>query len=1144
MKRIKKVLLLSFTLLLVGCTAEPDFKDSLNRQIPINVYGRVNQLTTKATDSGFEDKDALGLYAVNYTDHNTVVGELLAEGNQADNAKYVFDASDVKWTPTRPVYYKDIETSVDLYLYYPWQNTISDVNAFNFEVARDQSTQRKNATPGGYEASDFLWGKAPSVYPTENSVSVTLNHKMAGCTVTLVEGSGFEAGEWASVEMSIIMNNTTRKCSIDLSTGVISPIGEAQSTGIVMLPTVNDSFKCVIVPQSVAANKELFAITIDRVAYSYKDSNVSTFEAGKMTTYTITVNKRQPSGDYELELTGISINPWVEDRNPVQIEARQYYVVNVDTPGTLGQLIEAAGKNPAKIKNLKVTGNVNADDFYFMRDQMEILEAVNMKECVLTDDKIPDNALSGKRTLCYYVYPDYVREIGSEAFSGSSLSGAQILPNGLERIGASAFSGTIITSLSMPSSLHEIQQQAFYGCSTLTGDLILPDGIEVLTYECFRGCSFSGLLHLPENLKTIEAEVFYGAGSFVGDLVIPDNVTSIGTVAFGGFSGRLFLNGKLQTIEYAAFNWCSFKGKLDLPEGLVELGGGNFSRSAFSSIYFPSTLRVIGGDEFCGNAITELYINDGCISIGADAFSHNAALTSVRLPSSLQTIGRSAFANCYALSSIICEAVVPPNTFSGVFDGVGKDNLTIEVPANSVSLYNSAPAWGEFKRISAHYDFSISRRLIRSLNQGKTRLFTLRAPSGYDWSIQSKPDWVTVSPSSGTGRTEVTITIQEMPRTSTPMYDLDDINNQIGVGRNGEIIFLLDEKDYTSTMTIEQYDYDYSDGQLLQLQGATKGNGIDIFITGDGYDAADIAGGKFYDNANAAYGYFFGLEPYITYKDYFNVYSIVAESDETGIETPNTVVNTKFGTRLTRNRIDFQEQDACFSLVQNTKPSADIMKALVILLMNTSIYEGVTYMYGNGSAIACCPISTDLYPYDFRGIVQHEAGGHGFGKLLDEYIYHNDWITTCTCPCCEHPHSEYDTSTSYGIYKQHGWGKNLSMYSDPHQVPWAHLIFNSQYSDYVDIYEGGYMHTRGIYRSEPISCMNNNIPYYSAISRQAIVERIMEYAGEEFTLEKFYAKDNNSFGTKASSARPDWGDYPSRHTEANMPVYMGEHPNL
>ena len=124
------------------------------------------------------------------------------------------------------------------------------------------------------------------------------------------------------------------------------------------------------------------------------------------------------------------------------------------------------------------------------------------------------------------------------------------------------------------------------------------------------------------------------------------------------------------------------------------------------------------------------------------------------------------------------------------------------------------------------------------------------------------------------------------------------------------------------------------------------------------------------------------------------------------------------------------------------------------------------------------------------------------------------------------------------------------MSGDANQVPWAHLIYHSKYSDYVDMYEGGYMHSRGVYRSEATSCMNNNIPYYSAISRQAIVERIMEIAGEEFTLEKFYSNDSDAFGsqTKAGFAMPfdrTFGIDPkwSRGSEKGSVVYMGEHPD-
>ena len=91
------------------------------------------------------------------------------------------------------------------------------------------------------------------------------------------------------------------------------------------------------------------------------------------------------------------------------------------------------------------------------------------------------------------------------------------------------------------------------------------------------------------------------------------------------------------------------------------------------------------------------------------------------------------------------------------------------------------------------------------------------------------------------------------------------------------------------------------------------------------------------------------------------------------------------------------------------------------------------------------------------------------------------------------------------------------------------------------------MHSRGIYRSEATSCMNNNIPYYSAISRQAIVERIMECAGETFSLEDFYAKDSDAFGTITKSGALDrtFGVDPGFvRATGEGPIYMGEHPNV
>lgn len=87
-----------------------------------------------------------------------------------------------------------------------------------------------------------------------------------------------------------------------------------------------------------------------------------------------------------------------------------------------------------------------------------------------------------------------------------------------------------------------------------------------------------------------------------------------------------------------------------------------------------------------------------------------------------------------------------------------------------------------------------------------------------------------------------------------------------------------------------------------------------------------------------------------------------------------------------------------------------------------------------------------------------------------------------------------------------------------HEVPWSHLIYDSRYSDIVDIYEGGFMHSRGVYRSELNSCMNNDIPYYSTISREAIVKRIMQYAGETYSFEKFVANDKRDVVTETRAS--------------------------
>lgn len=1169
------VLCPTLAVLLAGCAKEPVVEPIVDDSglIPLNIDGSINQIQTKVNAAGFVDKDALGLFAVNYSEENTVAGTLADNGNQADNVKYVFNEAANKWTPTKKVYYKDVNTNVDLYLYYPHQSSVTDVNAANFEVQKDQSSAATASSLSGYEASDFLWGKAVNITPSENKVAVQLSHKMAAVNVILVEKEGFAEGEFASLEKSIILTNTTRKAKINFATGEVSPLGNAQQDGIVMCPQSSGSFRAVVVPQTVEAGEKLFAITIDGVSYGFRNSAASvTYAAGKQTDVTINIKKKTPAGEYELTLGDIKIADWTEDKNTHGGEARQYFVVNITEAGTLGKVIRSFKKNPDKIRNLKVSGPITTEDFYFMRDSMAILEAINLKEAKVVnakfvleasiyethyrDDIIPYEAFKDKKTLSHFSFPEKITHICSYAFAETNLSGTLIIPDDVLEIGIDAFSRTLIGSVSFSPRLNRIGSNAFLDCTSLTGTLTLPETLTYIGSQAFSSCSFTGELHLPNNLEYIGYRAFCNAGCFVGNLRIPDKIKAVPEGAFNGsgFTGQLDLNNATE-LGNGSFYRCGFSGDLIIPEGTIEIPQDfmvSFYGGGLNSIVLPKTLKSIGFYAFAYQLkLKKLSMSDGLVSIGKNAFD-GCGLTSLELPSSLQIIQENAFAHCYNISNITCYAIEPPAVIQGSFDGVAKDNFTVEVPAQSVTRYKTESGWSDFRRIAAHYDFSVSRDRIRALNAAESRTLILRAPAKFNWSIESKPDWVTVTPSSGTGKADITVSVNEMART-TDQFEVNEgtfasPTYKKYAGRSGEIVFRLDEKDYRCTLDVEQYDTEYSDGEVMTLNTATKGPGIDIVFIGDGYDAKDIAKGTFKQNTEDGFKHFFGIEPYSTYKDYFNVYAVVSKSDDSGIGTVNTVIDTKFGSYFTQNRIKAPAADKCFQWAKRADASMDLSKSLVIMLMNTSTYEGVTMMYGDGSAIACCPVSTDAYPCDFRGIIQHEAGGHGFGKLGDEYIYHNAFIQTCLCQDgCEHPLGDDDMSTSYGTYKSKGWFKNLSMTADAKQVPWAHLIYHKNYSDKVDMYEGGYMHTRGVYRSEATSCMNNNIPYYSAISRQAIVERIKAYAGESFDFDDFVAKDSFEVGTKSLARDFDWtfGVNPNMfRANGDGPIYMGEHPNV
>ncbi len=1122
--------------LVSACLSEPENFEPVvpeGERLPVELYNEIHQVVaTRVNDSGFCDGDGVGVYVVNYVDGQP--GTMVLDGNQADNVRYVYHEAEGRWVPDMEVYFRDKKTHVDIIGYYPYANPTS-VTEYPFEVAKDQSADAANGLLGGYESSDFLWGKAGDVTPVASRIPLNFKHQMAGVLVTLEEGTGFADGEFATLEKAVLVSNTIRKSTIDLSTGVVTPQGEVPSTGIIPFRD-NENFRAVVVPQTIPASTALFNITVDNMNYVFRKQADFEYIGGKLHKFTVEISKKEGSG-LTFKVLGESITAWETDNVTHDATAREYIVIHCETPGGLKDAIIVAGKDITKVKNLKVTGTVNARDFFMMRDEMTKLQSINMKEVMIValngyyiDNEIPNVALYNKFSLVRFVFPDSITRIGYEAFSGTNITGSLILPDGVMEIHDSAFSGcsSLAGTLTLPKSLKTIGDNAFYNCSGFIGNLTIPSSVKAIGVYAFASCSgFTGNLILPENLESLGYSTFVDCIGLTGSLTIPNKIKKIEHGCFSqcGFDGFLNLHNGIEEIDAYAFCNCSFRGPLVLPKNLLIIGENAFYGNQFSGkLVLPSSLTVIKSGAFydCSRLTGIVEIPDEVISIAPRTFDGCNELEGIILPKGIESIREYAFSDCYQLNSITCKAQTPPTVSSTAFSGVAKDNFTIEVPEMSVNEYITAPGWNEFKRFAAHRDFSISRNLFRTLNAENSKTVIMRALSGESWSVESKPDWVTVTPSSGVGKTEVTITVAEQAK---------------GAGyREGEVVFLLDGKDYRSRTKVEQYDYQYGDGDVITVQEASVGNGVNIVFMGDCFDAKDISEGKYLDGVNEAIGHFFDIEPYKSYKDYFNVYVVFGLSPDSGVGDVNTIREAKFGSAYALGEIS-PDAATCFEYACKapTVTEGNINQTLITLIENTEDYGGLTYMYGDGSAIAVCPMSRDYYPYDFRGLVQHEAGGHGFGKLGDEYIYHNAFIQNCGCACCPHV-NEFNTN------KARGWYENLSLTGNMYDVPWSHLIFDPKYSNMVDIYEGGYMHARGVFRSEPNSCMNNNIPYYSAISRESIVKRIMAYAGEEYSFETFKEKDVMTAESPSTKADMLLGTQFGYSNRQHAPVYMGEKP--
>lgn len=309
----------------------------------------------------------------------------------------------------------------------------------------------------------------------------------------------------------------------------------------------------------------------------------------------------------------------------------------------------------------------------------------------------------------------------------------------------------------------------------------------------------------------------------------------------------------------------------------------------------------------------------------------------------------------------------------------------------------------------------------------------------------------------------------------------------------------------------------YAPGECMVVNKASVGKGIDVVLLGEFFTADDLEkGGRWEEACRLCNRYLFAMEPYRSYREYFNVYAVASPSERDLWGTLDEVVKTSFGTyqdgdvskAFTSNRsqeIATYKYAYAHTPVQKDKGSmTDLLVAIVINTDNRNF--GANAKSNNkwndqeyGMAIAPIPV----FAGNLNSLIGSQLLGIGFGDLQNEFVVPGKGEMSQAAK------DHYMDQQKKGIFL------DVAFSNDPDKFAnraWAEL-YRMNYRN-VDIIEGAMGYESGIWRSSYDNVMAGNgavreEEYYCPVQRELILRKIYRLAGfeEEYSLQTFLDYD-------------------------------------